>query len=446
MSSIQPLLATPVPSFAMVTSSELDRRPRRAANFEMENRALGDLAEIISASPQKLLQKLADAALRLCNAHSSGVSVIENDTGQAVFRWRAVAGKLAPQIGRTLPRAFSPCGPAVDRDAIQLMSRPAQHFPYVGTLPPAIEEALLVPFHLGGVPLGTIWVVSHDETRRFDAEDARLLTSLGRFAAGACEAMTSLSRLEAESARQRNTNARLTTADQSRDRFLAILGHELRNQLAPTQNAAELLKRDTLDAETRRYVSRIIDRQVGGMTRLVEDLLDMARLRAGNLEMRRADVPLCEIIESTIEIVRPVVAARNHTLVVELPAEPLWLQADVMWLSQGLQNLLGNAAKYTEPGGRIVVKVRRDDAVAEITVSDTGIGIAREDLSEIFELYVQVRHGEGRGPGEGLGIGLYLVRLVVEAHGGNIEASSAGRGCGSQFTIRLPCATASLPL
>jgi signal transduction histidine kinase len=182
------------------------------------------------------------------------------------------------------------------------------------------------------------------------------------------------------------------------------------------------------------------------MTRLVDDLLDIARLRAGNLEMQCTEVPLGDIIEQSIELVRPVLAARNHTLVVELPADPLWLEADVMWLSQGLQNLLCNAAKYTEPGGRIVVNVRRDAAVAVITVSDTGIGIAAEDLNEIFELYVQLGQDRTRLSSEGLGVGLYLVRLLVEAHGGNILASSAGRGCGSEFVVRLPCKPASLPM
>jgi hypothetical protein len=330
MASLLSNAAMPVPLLAVLTTSELDRRPRRAANFEMENRALGDLTKTLTAAPQTILQKVADAAMKLCNAHSAGVSMLEDDAGKAVFRWRALAGKLAPHLGNTMPRAFSPCGTAVDRDAIQLMSRPVRHFPCIDALTPAIEEALLVPFHVNGVPLGTVWVVSHDDSLHFDGEDARLLTSLGSFAAAAFDVIASASRLEADLAQLRITNARLANADQSRDRFMAILGHELRGQLAPTKNAAELLKQEMLDVETRRYISGVIDRQVAGMTVLVDDLLDIARLRVGNLEMRRTDVPLGDIIERSIEIVRSVVTARNHTLVVELPSEPVWLDADMI--------------------------------------------------------------------------------------------------------------------
>jgi signal transduction histidine kinase len=287
--------------------------------------------------------------------------------------------------------------------------------------------------------------VSHDATRCFDAEDGRLLTSLSKFAAAACQVIASLRRLETDLAQGQRINARLTTADQGRDRFMAILGHELRNQLAPAKNAAELLKCDTLDVATRRQISGIIDRQVGGMTRLVDDLLDIARLRVGTLEMRRADVTLGDIIERSVEIASPLVAASRHTLVVELPPEPVVLEADVMWLSQALQNLIGNATKYTEPGGRIVINVRRDDAAAVVSVSDNGIGIAAEDLDEIFELYVQLGQDRTRLSSDGLGIGLYLVRLLVEAHGGSIRALSAGRGCGSEFIVRLPCKPPPLP-
>ena len=428
------------PLRAVVNTLDLARRPSRPANFEEENRALGDLAESFAASPRTILQKLADVALELCGAHSAGISILEEHNDTPVFRWRALAGELAPHLGRTLPRAFSPCGTVLDRNALQLMLRPARHFPYIGALSPRIEEALLIPFHSNAKPIGTIWVVSHDETRRFDAEDARLMTSLGRFAAGACDVIGELDRLERELTERRAAMAQLTTADRNKDRLLAILGHELRNQLAPTRNASELLKRDVIDIATTRQISRIIDRQVTGMTRLIDELLDAAHLRGGSLELHRTDTALANIIASTIATVEPLVASRNHTLVVDLPTEPVRLAGDEMWLSHALQNLIGNAAKYTDPGGRIDVRVTRDGTDAVVTVSDNGVGLDAAQLEAIFELYVQLGQSPRRLAVGGLGVGLYLTRLVVEGHGGTIQATSEGPGLGSEFTVRLPCA------
>ncbi len=439
MGALQPISAMPVPLFAVVATAELGLRPSRAPDFAAENRALGDLVQAFATSPQSVLQTLADVALSLCNAHSAGVSVLEDHNGVPVFRWRALSGQLAPQAGRTMPRAFSPCGTVVDRDALHLWSRPGRHFPCMDILTPVVEEALVIPFRVNNQPHGTIWAVAHDNGRRFDAEDARLLASLGRFATAVCETAASIRDLETRLAESEAIAALLETADRRKDRFIAILGHELRSRLAPTKNAAEMLKHETLDFATRRYVSGIIERQVSGMSQLVDDLLGVARLRGGSLELRRTSASLAEILERTIEIVRPIVAARGHALEVELPLEPLRLEADVIWLSQALQNLVVNAAKYTAPGGRIGVNVRRDGREAVITVTDSGMGIAPAKLDAIFDLYVQLGPNGSDTSAGGLGIGLYLVRLLIEGHGGSVRAVSAGPGCGSEFIVRVPC-------
>ncbi len=430
------------PLLAVVNTPDLARRPSRPVNLEGENRALGDLAESFAASPRTILQKLADVALELCGAHSAGISILEDDDDAPVFRWRALAGKLTPHLGSTLPRAFSPCGTVLDHNALQLMLRPARHFSYIDALTPAIEEALLVPFHRNAKPIGTIWVVSHDETRRFDAEDARLMTNLGRFAAGACDVIEELDRLERELTERRAAMAQLTTAERNKDRLLAILGHELRNQLAPARNASELLKRDLIDVATTRQVSGIIDRHVIGMTRLIDELLEAAHLREGYLDLQRKDTALADVIESAIATIEPLVANRRHTLVVDLPTEPVRLAGDEMWLSHALQNLIGNAAKYTDPGGRIDVRVTRDGTDALIKVSDNGVGLDAAQLEAIFELYVQLGQSPRRLAVGGLGVGLYLTRLVIEGHGGTIQAASEGPGRGSEFTVRLPCSVA----
>lgn len=440
MQSMEMLSRTAVPLTTVVTTSELSRRSRRPPDFEAESRALAELATVFGASLRSSLQKLSEIALDLCKAHSAGITLVEARSTEPVLRWRAVAGKLAPHVGATLPRAFSPCGTTLDSDAVQLMSRPVQHFPYIDAWAPAIEEALLTPFALNGTALGTIWVVTHDDTRRFDAEDERLLTTLGKVAAAACE-LAGFRALDGKLFEGRKSTALPSATAAHKDRFTAILGHELRGRLQPAKHAAELLKRETLDAPTRRSLVEIIDRQIAGMTRLVDDLLDVARLRTGILRLRPTRADVAEIIEHVVETVRPSLAARNHTLVVSLPCERVFLQADVVWLSQALQNLLSNAGKYTNPEGSIRIGAEREDDEVVITVTDNGLGITHAELDTIFELYAQAGQAGTERSAGGIGLGLYLARSVIEGHGGVIRASSAGPGGGSQFVVRLPLPT-----
>jgi GAF domain-containing protein len=184
-----------VPLEDVITTAELARRPSRAPDYERENRALSDLMDAIAAQPQidgsvtadgvnKVLDKLVETALDLCRAHSAGVSILEEEDGRESFRWRAAAGAWSIHRGDRMARD-SPCGTVLDRNEAILMSYPERHFAYAQSISLPIAEALLIPFHQGGKPVGTIWVLSHDETRRFDAEDYRVMASLGRFAATA---------------------------------------------------------------------------------------------------------------------------------------------------------------------------------------------------------------------------------------------------------------------
>ncbi len=173
---------------AVVTTAELARRPARPPDHAAENSALVALARAMAEAPDAVLQQLADAALELCRAGSAGVSLAERDGDREVFRWHATAGAFAPYRGGTMPRAFSPCGTVLDRNATQLMADPARHFPPVAALTPAVAEVLLVPFYRGGTAVGTVWVAAHDPGRLFDAEDARVVTSLAGFAAVAVQA------------------------------------------------------------------------------------------------------------------------------------------------------------------------------------------------------------------------------------------------------------------
>ena len=445
MMSAEASSAMAVPLASVIATPELMRRPRRAPDFEGESHALGTLLATLSASPRSALQKLAEVALELCNAHSAGISLLEDSRGVPVVRWRAIAGQFAPLVGSTLQRAFSPCGTVLDHDAMQLMIQPVRHFAYIDSLRPPIEETLTIPIHVDRRPLGTIWVVAHDFTRHFDAEDARLLTSLANFSGAALELLISLDQIEINLSERRKAAELAIAAGRNEDRFIAILAHELRNPLGPIRNAAALLRGGTLDAVAAKQTSDIIDRQVLGMSQLIDDLLNVSRLRLGNLELRRTIVTVSEIVARTVEAVGPFIAAHGHALVVSLPPEPVSLDADVVWLSQALQNLVSNSGKYTDPGGRIHIDAVRDGDGVVITVSDNGIGIASTQLDAIFDMWAQAGQASTERSEGGVGIGLYLARRVIEAHGGSVRATSDGPGLGSQLTVRLPCSKPAPP-
>ena len=229
----------------------------------------------------------------------------------------------------------------------------------------------------------------------------------------------------------------LAESDRRKDEFLAMLAHELRNPLGAISNASYLMEQlGPKDPQMVRSVS-IVRRQVLHLVRLVDDLLDVSRITRGKVELRRERIDLREVARHAVEMTRPLVDQRSHELRVELPEEPLILEADATRLEQVLANLLRNAAKYTEPGGRIDLAVRRDGTAALVSVRDNGIGIAPDLLPRVFELFAQGEQSLDRS-GAGLGIGLTLVRSLVEMHGGRVEARSDGAGKGAEFTVRLP--------
>ncbi len=188
---------SPVPLESIISTQELNRRPPRQRDNEAVISALVTLGRTLADSPERILQQLAEVALNLCFAQSSGISLLEEEQGRKIFRWHGVAGEYEPHLWGTTPRDFSPCGTVLDRNAVLLMSNLDRHFSYFAEVQPRIEEALLVPFHVGGKAVGTIWVISHDASRRFDAEDARVLTTLGEFAAAAYQAVSGMNALKA---------------------------------------------------------------------------------------------------------------------------------------------------------------------------------------------------------------------------------------------------------
>jgi PAS domain S-box-containing protein len=232
---------------------------------------------------------------------------------------------------------------------------------------------------------------------------------------------------------------RLTESDRAKDEFLATLSHELRNPLAPLRNSFELLRRlPGVDAKVA-GVHAMMERQVNHLVRLVDDLLEMSRISRGTLSLRDERVPLETVVRNAVETSEPLVQAARHTLTVDLPDEPLWLQGDPVRLAQILANLLNNAARYTDDGGTIVVRARREGEQAVIAVRDNGIGIAPDVMPRMFEMFSRGHRETGRHQG-GLGIGLALSRRLAQMHNGSLDALSDGPGRGSEFTVRLPLA------
>jgi PAS domain S-box-containing protein len=236
----------------------------------------------------------------------------------------------------------------------------------------------------------------------------------------------------------------LRDADRKKDEFLATLAHELRNPLAPIRNAVLVLKAKGPPDPELQWGRDVIDRQVEVMGRLLEDLLDVSRICRNSLELRKGRIGLAAVIEAALETSRPVIEAGGHELTVALPSKPIYLEADAVRLAQVFSNLLNNAAKYTEEGGRIRLNAERQGSDVIVSVKDSGIGIAAEMLPRIFEIFSQAKPALVRSQG-GLGIGLSLVRGLVELHGGSIVARSGGPGQGSEFVVRLPVA-AEMPI
>jgi PAS domain S-box-containing protein len=234
----------------------------------------------------------------------------------------------------------------------------------------------------------------------------------------------------------------LSEADRRKNEFLAMLAHELRNPLAPISNATRALRLNDGKGGGLQAASAMLERQVGQMARLVDDLLDMSRITRGKIELRKERVELAPIVHQAVEAVVAQYRSMNHELTVTLPPQPVHLEADPARLAQVIGNLLNNASKFTDRGGHVWLTVDREGDQAVIRVRDTGIGIAADDQSRLFEMFAQVDTSLERSR-DGLGIGLTLVRTLVEMHNGSVQVHSEGLGRGSEFTIRLPVAAAT---
>ena len=396
------------------TRRELDRLHREARELiRQKDEALEQQAatEVRLRHQLDLIETVARTTTEgLCMIDGAGRITFLNPAAEAILGWsRAeLLGTFLSEFLTDLDGSAGQAGPTlIEVIGSKTILRDREDFwPRKGgkSIPIAFSSA---PILADGVMVGTVLAIRDiTEQRRIDQEIDRRA-------------------------------AELVEADRRKDEFLAMLAHELRNPLAPILNAMRIIGLQNGNDPAQERTREMVEQQVRHMSRLIDDLLDMSRISRGTIQLRKEPTNLGTAVERSVESIRHHVDARSQTLEVNLAGDPIWVDADPTRLDQILSNLLTNAAKYTDPNGRIRLSVAREGGAAEIRVVDDGVGITPDFLDRIFDLFAQADRSLDRSQG-GLGIGLTLVRDLVERHGGSISARSEGLGMGSEFVVRLP--------
>jgi two-component system CheB/CheR fusion protein len=386
-------------------------------NDELEQRAEDRAAELVEA---KLALRNSEERLRLAQSPIVGVWDWQAESGEIWWSetmWAIYgASPVAPRDIRTLWRTLLHADD-VDRVNTHLSD----------CLKDGKEMGLRDEFRIVRPDGETRWI---EFIARFERDsDGRAVRMLGINVD-----VSKRKRLEED---LRKVADELSESDRRKDQFLAMLAHELRNPLAPIRNAVEILRLMPDNVEAVKSATKLMERQIAQMVRLVDDLLDVSRISRGKIELRITTVELTAAMTEVVESIRPVAAAAGLELEANLSSSPLYVHADPTRLAQMIGNLLNNACKFTPSGGRITLTVERDDSNAVFRIADTGVGIPPEQLTRIFEMFVQGDTSLERTQ-SGLGIGLTLVKQLAEMHGGAVEASSGGQGAGAEFIVRLP--------
>jgi signal transduction histidine kinase len=470
-----PILQNIVPLEASVPTASLDSilctkellsRPRRPPDHEKENSVLVVLVSALADSPRTILQTLADKVLEILDADSAGLSLLTKD--EKTFYWAAIAGAWRPHLGGGTPRDFGPCGDVLDRNVPMLFTHWERRYPYLSSAMPLAEEGLLVPFYVNGKAVGTIWTIAHRNDRKFDAEDLRLLESMGRFASAAYRTVQSIEELRSEIAarekaetelrkltdsleaevrvrtqelEQRNAElaeARARVAEVARVTSLGVLtasiAHEVNQPIAAARNnaasALRFLSRDPPDLEEVREaldcVVSDVDRAgnvIGGIRKLItktpapwDDCFDIN-----------------EAIREMIVLTRGEALKNGVTVQMQLEGLPL-IQGDRVQLQQVVLNLILNAveALSSVDGARRELSIRTKRRGADevlVAVRDSGPGIDSEHLERVFDSFYTTKPS-------GIGLGLSICRSIIDAHGGRLwAAANEPRGAAFQFTL-----------
>ncbi|HEU5137541.1 MAG TPA: PAS domain S-box protein [Steroidobacteraceae bacterium] len=395
---------------------------------------------------QNVLQTVTDTATQLTGAKFGAFFYnIINEQGEAFLLYTLSGARREDFEKFGLPRntaVFHPTftGQGVVRSAdITKDPRYGKSAPHHGMpkghLP--VRSYLAVPVvSRSGEVMGGLFF-GHPDVDRFTERAEQVVIGVAAQAAVAMDNARLYEAAQREIASRERAEAALRETDQRKDEFLATLAHELRNPLAPIRQATLISMSADATPDQKRWAHEVITRQVRHMSVLLDDLLDISRITRGTLELRTEMTDIKAVVDAAVETSRPTIDAKMHDFHIELPREPVKFAADPLRLAQVLSNLLTNAAKYTDPRGRIRLRATADADTITISVTDTGIGLSQEGLTAVFRMFSQVQSTRDRSDG-GLGIGLALSKGLVQLHGGTIEASSAGHGQGSEFVVRIP--------
>jgi signal transduction histidine kinase len=436
-----PVGAAPLES--ILCTEELRNRPWRPPAHEMENSALVALVSALADSPRSILQTLADKVLEVLDADSAGLSLLTKDEKR--FYWAAISGAWRPHIGGGTPRDFGPCGDVLDRNIPMLFTHWERRYPYLSTAIPLADEGLLVPFYVRGKSVGTIWAIAHNSRRKFDAEDLRLLESMGRFASAAYQTVESIENLKLEiAARER------AEADRRDSEMQTELAHANRVATVGQLSAsiAHEVSQPIAAAATHTYaVSRWLRRQppnveeallalngVADSTKRASEILAGIRALVARAPQQKGPFEINDAIREIIMLAQGEVRKNGISVVMELGEGLPRLEGDRIQLQQVMLNLINNAVQAMSDAAGVesrdlVISSKTDPDGIVVAVSDSGPGLDSANLERAFEPFYTTKPG-------GLGMGLSICRSIIEAHGGRLWASAnTPRGATFQFTV-----------
>jgi PAS domain S-box-containing protein len=418
------------------------------ALLETTGKAIGSKLDL-----KKVLQTVTDVATQLSGAKFGAFFYnVTNDEGESLLLYTLSGAPREAFEKFGLPRNTPIFHPTftnegvvrsgdITRDPRYGKMAPHHGMPQ-GHLPVRSYLAASVVARTGEVIGGLFF--GHPDPDVFSEASERLVIGVAAQAAVAMDNARLYEAAQREIESRERAEEALRETDRRKDEFLATLAHELRNPLAPIRQAAMISQSPSASDEAKRWSHEVISRQVKHMSLLLDDLLDVSRITRGTLALRIGMTDLATIVDAAIEQARPLIDAKHHELEKRLPSSPVRFAGDPLRLAQVLSNLLTNAAKYTDPRGKIRLETAADEREVVITVTDTGVGLAPDALPSVFTMFSQVKGTEDRSEG-GLGIGLALAKGLMSLHGGTIEAASAGIGRGSAFTMRLPRRTVAEP-
>ena len=459
MDELNEAIGAEVPLESVLCTEQLEQRPSRPSDYQAESQAFLALVQELKNAPSNVLQKLVESALVLCRGHSAGISLLEEGPPGHLsprgdhFRWHAVAGQWAPLIwNTTTPRDNGPCGTVLDRNCTLLFAHAHRYYSQFAGVEPLLIEGLLVPFRVDGQAVGTVWVVAHDDSRKFDAEDRRLLESLATFAATAYQVLKLIAQMREVNEHLVVGTVRAQTqiedvehASGLKDVLLATVSHELRTPLGAILGWAQAMRAMRLPHERAEHAIAAIERNALVLRHIIDDLLDVSRIVAGTLHVAREPVDLVAVAQAALDAVRPLAVTKNVQLAFSPDLRGIEaVSGDAGRLEQVMWNLLANAIKFTPEGGRVDVSITPLSDHLEIRVVDSGEGISPDFLPHVFDRFRQAEDATTRRH-TGLGLGLAIVRQLVELHGGTVHAASPGVGHGATFTVRLPISVQEHP-